>query len=188
MQLFKSRDVASIESLYQRYGRHVYSLCLLLLDDASAAEETTATAFLKVARLLHQRPTPTNVEKLLVGITVGIVRGRAKEIAPQSPVSGEAGGEREEARSQGCLDPETITRPALEAAIRKLPPYLRIAFVLHEVGRLSHDEIAVMLGWTVSFSKATLAKARLELRGLLSAAQARSFLADPQQRNQRKAG
>ena len=177
MNIFKTARADPIELLYQRYASRVYSLSLCLLDDIPTAEKATATSFVTLARLLHQRATPKNVENLLIGITVDIARQHYGSV-PRPPTSGDFGMEGKEETPEGALDPETLNGATLEAAIRKLPLDLRFGFVLHDVGRLSHEEIAAMLDWTISRSKATLARARLELRRLLlEAAQARSSLA-----------
>ncbi|MEW5976270.1 MAG: sigma factor-like helix-turn-helix DNA-binding protein [Acidobacteriota bacterium] len=186
MNIFKTARADPIELLYQRYASRVYSLSLRLLDDIPAAEKATVTTFVTLARRLHQRATPKNVENLLIGITVDIAR-RHYGSALTSQTAADF-GEGKEAGPETALGPETLNGAALEAAIRKLPLDLRFAFVLHDVGRLSHEEIAATLDWTVDLSRETLAGARVELRRLLlEAAQARSSLA-PQHPRQQKTG
>ena len=176
MNIFQTARADPIELLYQRYASRVYSLSVLLLDDIPAAEKATATAFVTLARQLHQRATPKNVETLLIGIIVDITRQHYGS-ASMPQTSGDFGIE-EKQETERALDPEVLNGPVLEAAIKKLPLDLRFAFVLHEVGKISHEEIAAMLDWTISRSKSTLVRARLELRRLLlETGQARSSLA-----------
>jgi RNA polymerase sigma-70 factor (ECF subfamily) len=152
-----------IELLYQSHARSVYSLSLRLLDDVSAAESVTATAFLKLARLLYQQPTPANVEQLLMRITVDLLLEHFGRNIP-TPHQLEATDWEEPHEPLGL---QTVNGPALESAIRKLPLNLRFAFVLHDVHRFSNEDISSMLGWTLSLTKAALFNARLELRQLL---------------------
>jgi len=61
----------------------------------------------------------------------------------------------------------SITRIALERAIRELPPGYRLIFVLHDVEGYEHREIADMLGCSIGNSKSQLHKARIRLLHLL---------------------
>ena len=167
MKIFRQRARASpVELLYRHYASRVSSLSFRLLGDVAAAEKVTTDAFITLARLLHQRSTPKNVEKLLIGITVEIARRHFGGSAPVSPAPAEVEWCSRESL-QTPFDRQAFNAPALEAGIKELPVDLRFAFVLHEIGRLSHEEIADMLGWTVGLSKESLFKARVELRRLL---------------------
>lgn len=167
MNIFREKARASpVELLYRKYASRIYSLSLRLLNDVPAAERVTTDAFVTLARLLHQRSTPKNIETLVTGITVEIARryyGGNLRTSP-APVDGEPDGRE---TLQRTLDHQTLNPPALEAAIKRLPLELRFAFVLHDTEQLSHEEIANMLGWTVGLSKESLFKARMELRRLL---------------------
>ena len=153
------------EWLYRQYGRRVYSLSLRMLGDIQAAEEATATVFIRLARGLHRRPVPTDVEDLLLRSTVGVLLRHLGDRTSETPP--EAGATEEGHSAPRSLDPEGLAFPLLEDAIRRLPVDSRFAFVLHDVEGLSHEKIAALLGWTPNSAKAALAKARLELRELL---------------------
>ena len=62
-----------------------------------------------------------------------------------------------------------FTRLDLERAITRLPEGARAAFLLHDVEGFQHHEIAAILGITEGTSKSQVHKARLKLRGLLTA-------------------
>ena len=167
MKIFREKARASpVELLYRQYASRVYSLSLLLLNDVPAAEKVTTDAFATLARLLHQRSTPKNVENLLIGITVEIARRHFGGNIRTFSFPAEVESDKREGL-QAPLNHQTLNAPALESAIKRLPLDRRFAFVLHEIGRLSHEEIAAMLGWTVGLSKESLFKARVELRRLL---------------------
>jgi len=55
-------------------------------------------------------------------------------------------------------------RMDLEAAFERLPPLSRAVVWLHDVEGYTHEEIAGMMGKTVSFSKSQLARAHTRLR------------------------
>ena len=52
----------------------------------------------------------------------------------------------------------------LEEAIDQLPEGMRRVLVLHDIEGYTHEEIAGMMGRTVSFSKSQLARAHTRLR------------------------
>ncbi len=56
-----------------------------------------------------------------------------------------------------------------EAGLRRLPDGAREVFVLHDVEGYKHREIAEMLGVSVGTTKAQLHRARMLLRGFVSA-------------------
>jgi RNA polymerase sigma-70 factor, ECF subfamily len=60
-----------------------------------------------------------------------------------------------------------LDRLDLEAAIDRLPPSYRMAFVLHDIEGHEHHEIGDMLGIAAGTSKSLLHKARLRLRTYL---------------------
>ena len=55
----------------------------------------------------------------------------------------------------------------LESALQRLPETSRAVVWLHDVEGYTHEDIAEMMGKTVSFSKSQLARAHLRLRGWL---------------------
>ncbi len=70
-------------------------------------------------------------------------------------------------KSGGVLG--VVDRMDLERALAALPPGCRAVFVLHDIEGREHREIAEALGVSDGTSKSQLHKARLRLRGLLTA-------------------
>ena len=62
----------------------------------------------------------------------------------------------------------------LDVAMNRLPPGARAVFVLHDVEGYKHDEIGSLLGVSVGTSKSQLHRARMSLRGHLTAPEAAS--------------
>ena len=59
---------------------------------------------------------------------------------------------------------DTALRMDLEAALERLTETSRAVVWLHDVEGYTHEEIAVMMGKTPSFSKSQLARAHVRLR------------------------
>ena len=57
----------------------------------------------------------------------------------------------------------------IDSAVQRLPDGARTVFVLHDVEGYRHDEIGVLLGVSVGTSKSQLHRARMALRGHLTA-------------------
>ena len=83
-------------------------------------------------------------------------------------------------RLTDTLDAETSIEPVarrqtpiakmdLDRAIERLPDGCREAFVLHDVEGFDHKEVGKLLGIAEGTSKSQVFKARLKLRGMLSA-------------------
>lgn len=62
----------------------------------------------------------------------------------------------------------------LDVAVERLPPGARAVFVLHDVEGYRHHEIGALLGVSVGTSKSQLHRARMSLRGHLTATEAAS--------------
>jgi len=169
----KAGDVHAFEALYQQNRRRVFSLCLRVVNDIPLAEDLTQEAFLQVYRKLHTFRVDSSFSTWLHRLTLNValmhlrkkvVRTTSIEEAlnPQSeePVEKQFGNEDRRLR-------HSITRIALERAIRELPPGYRLIFVLHDVEGYEHREIADMLGCSIGNSKSQLHKARIRLLHLL---------------------
>ena len=166
MKILKSRRADYIESLYQQYARHIYTLSLRLLGKAPAAEKATITVFLKLAQFLHQGIGMENIQGLLLRITVDVALqqfgGSERVAATPSKLT------RAQIQAEECFDHKSLNASLLEPCIQELPLRSRFAFVLHDIEGFPHEEIATMLKWTLRLAKTSLAEARLEIRQLLS--------------------
>ena len=67
----------------------------------------------------------------------------------------------------GRRDGDVGLQMDLEAALSKLSETSRAAVWLHDVEGYTHEEIAELMGKTVSFSKSQLSRAHARLRALL---------------------
>jgi RNA polymerase sigma-70 factor (ECF subfamily) len=168
MNIFQRARADPMALLYRRYAGRVYSLSLRLLGDVAAAEKVTTTVFVILARHLDQLPDSTNLEDWLKRLTVDVALRYFHEGARRSQALHEVESADERVELWMCLNDLSLNVPALEAAIRKLPDDARFVFVLHDIEGFSHEKIAEMLGWTIDAVKAAVARARLELRELLS--------------------
>jgi RNA polymerase sigma-70 factor, ECF subfamily len=175
-------NAGAFEQLYNLHSQRVYSLCLRMLKDRSDAEDLTQQVFLVVFRKIATFRGDSCFSTWLHRVTVNAVlmhmrRRGPKEIHPDSsiPASGDSEGAHE-FDAPDTSNSDTVERLNLKHAISRLPAGCRRLFVLHEVMGYRHDEIAELVGCSVSGSKSQVHRARKRLRTLL---QARSWQADP---------
>jgi RNA polymerase sigma factor (sigma-70 family) len=166
-------DMKAHEALYQSYGRPVYTLAMRILADPAVAEEVLQDTAIEVMRhvgefrgdaafggwvkriatnkcLAHLRSAWHRKSRSLAGGDDGEGDGTAWEPAAADDPAGQA-----------------ADRESLDRALASLAPAARAVVWLYDVEGYSHQEIAALMGMSVSFSKSRLARAHEQLRASL---------------------
>jgi len=162
-------DVRAFEELYARHNRRVYSLCLRMTGNAAEAEDLTQEAFIHLFRKIGSFRGDSAFTTWLHRLTVNhvLMHFRKRSVRVEKTTDD---GETPVQVMRGTENPNqmpVVDRIALDKAVAQLPPGYRTVFLLHDVERHDHEEIARMLGVAVGTSKSQLHKARMKLRGLL---------------------
>ena len=178
IRLAQKGDAVAFERLYRLHNRRVYSLCLRMVGNPSAAEDLAQEAFLQLFRKIQTFRGESAFSTWLHRLTVNVVLMRLRrknvietsldELAEQDEDSGSP------PREVGMPDLQlsgSVDRVNLERAVGQLPPGYRAVFLLHDVEGYEHNEIADMLGCSIGNSKSQLHKARTRLRELLQEAE-----------------
>ena len=159
--------------LYALHKRRVYSLCLRMMGNVEAAEDSTQEAFIQLYRKISGFRGESAFSSWLHRIAVNVVlmRHRRKAIAevPLDEPLDQSDESRptEEYGSEDQVLVSSIQRIHLQRAIKNLAPGYRMFFVLHDVEGYEHHEIAEMMGCSIGNSKSQVHKARVKLRHLL---------------------
>jgi RNA polymerase sigma-70 factor (ECF subfamily) len=169
----KLGDADAFAKLYNLHKRRVYTLCLRMLGNVSAAEDMTQNAFLHLFRKIGSFRGDSAFSTWLHRLTVNLVLMQLRKkglnlVSLEETVN--PSDEDTPKRDFGSRDPVlsgSLDRVALERAVATLPPGYRMVFVLHDVEGYEHNEIATLLDCSVGNSKSQLHKARLKLRELL---------------------
>jgi len=165
-------DAGAMQALYERYKRPLFGLAYRYALDHATAEDLLQDIFMKIFAHLGDIK---NVEtftawayRIALNTCYSHLRSRR----------GAAGRTVSLSDIEDCLaepaagdSAEDLRRP-LEDAVQTLPEKLRSVFLLHDVQGFKHEEISVIMGWSVGTSKSQLFKARMRLRGLLRAKRA----------------
>ncbi len=166
-------DDTAFAELYRLYGSPVFTVALRMLAQREAAEEVLQEVFIELLRALDGYRGDGAFWTWLRRLTVSkaLMRIRSERARPvlvgwdgamdEHP----AGGWADESAG-GAFDRAMLARD-LEAALAELPAVSRAVVWLHDVEGWTHQEIAVAMDRTPSFSKSQLARAHLKLRVLL---------------------
>lgn len=156
------------EALMRRYNRRVYRVVRSILRDEAEAEDAMQQAWLTAWRQLGQLSTPAAVGGWIARLAAHEALGRLRRRRPQEPLD-------EERSTMGTPSPEEAAAlrelmGRVEAAVDRLPPGERAAFVLRSVEGLETAEAAEALGVTPGALKVRLHRAHRALRAELGAA------------------
>ncbi len=164
-------DVTAFETLYERYERLVFSLCLRLLHDLTETEEVTQEAFLRVwCQAARYDPTRGSAATWLLTIThhlvIDHVRRRRGDAIPSSP-------DVDEVTALALDDPgdravTEVVGSLVRGAIRGLSLEQRQALWLTYFAGYTHREAADALALPLGTVKSRVRLALQNLRRLVA--------------------
>ena len=167
----RARDAAACEQLYRWFERPVYSLALRMLGCPDTAMDVLQDTFLKVFDKLPgfraESPFWGWLRQIAVNECLMRLRGRGRD----EPAEAEA-FEPDLLAHDGLLPPQAADAAALTQALARLPDRTRSVLWLYHAEGYTHEEIATLLGQSVSFSKSQLARGTRRLRALLQLTEA----------------
>jgi len=158
----RAGDLEALEALYRAFETPVYNLARRMLRHPEEAEDVLQETFLEVVKSIRsyrgEGPLWAWIRKIAASKALMRIR-------------------REQVRTAELLDEETApgspvhkslpARIDLERALDQLSETSRSVVWLHDVEGYTHEEIAELMGKTVSFSKSQLARAHARLRRML---------------------
>lgn len=137
-------DLLAFESLFRRHQQYVAGLCLSLLRSHAEAEDALQEIFIKVYRGLAAFEPKVTFRGWLYRITVNHCRDLIDQRVRRAEESGD------ELLATIAILPkqesQLVATIAMEAALEKLKPDYRIAFILQAVEGRTIGEVAEVLG------------------------------------------
>jgi RNA polymerase sigma-70 factor (ECF subfamily) len=171
IRLAQQGNAAAFECIYRLHSRRAYNLCLRMVGNSTEAEDLTQDIFLQVFRKIDtfrwEAAFSTWLHRLAINIV--LMRMRKKTLA-QASLEESIEPNEEFGKPPKCVgghDPRLtglVDRVNIDRALRQLRPYYRLIIVLHDIQGYEHNEIAAILGCSVSNSKSRLHRARIRLR------------------------
>lgn len=153
----RAGDEAALEELYRAFEAPVYSLARRICRTTEDAEDVLQETFFEVCRSIGRYREEGSLWGWVrtIAASKALMRLRHNKYRVVEVLEEEL---HHSPRSDSGL------RMDLEAALERLPEVSRAVVWLHDVEGYTHEEIAGMMGKTVSFSKSQLARAHLRLR------------------------
>ncbi len=170
-QLASKGNLDAFEMLYHKHHRRAYSLCLKMTNNATEAEDLTQEVFTQLFRKVGSFRGDSAFTTWFHRMTVNQVLMHFRKRSVKNEKTTEDGEMPEYAikHSRTRSSKRITNRLDITNAVKQLPPGYKSVFLLHDVEGFEHAEVARRLGISVGTSKSQLHKARLKLRGILTA-------------------
>jgi RNA polymerase sigma factor (sigma-70 family) len=150
-------DAAALEALFRAFEVPVYNLARRICRTTEDAEDVVQETFFEVCRSIGRYRQDGSLWGWVrtIAASKALMRLRRNKYRDADELHDDVMEHRRE---------DTALRMDLEAALERLGETSRAVVWLHDVEGYTHDEIAGMMGKTVSFSKSQLARAHTRLR------------------------
>ena len=149
----------AFERLYRKHAGDVYRYALVVLRNQADAEDVTQTTFLNAYRAFEKGERPQKPQNWLIAIAHNVCRQRFRQ-AQRRPA--EVGFEEELAES--VVEEDALSADDIRRALGHLAFNQRSALVMRELEGRSYQEIAEILGVSVSAVETLIFRARRALR------------------------
>lgn len=182
----RARDASALEPLMDRHAGRLYRLAYGITRNDADAEEVVQDVFLTLFRKIDGFEGRAALGSWLYRVTANAAlikrRGKRAELEvsleeqlPTYLADGHRQGDRSFLLADWSETPEEVlltgeARKTLELALDRLPDHYRAVVVLREVEGLDNEEVACILGESVSTVKSRLHRARMALREELTRA------------------
>ncbi|HSL83889.1 MAG TPA: RNA polymerase sigma factor [Thermoanaerobaculia bacterium] len=172
VERIRAGESALFEILVRRYNRRLFRAAWSILLDEEEAEDVIQDAYVRAFRNLHRFEGRAALSTWLTRIAVHEASARRRKRRRQVSLEAIEPAARERVVAAAVEPPASAEdrahrrelRAVLLRAIAALPGEYRQVFVLREVERLSHREIARALGVSVAASKVRHFRAKRRLR------------------------
>lgn len=160
VQAAQDGDIDAFEAIVRRHQADVYRVAVRMLGSRADAQDVTQETFVRAWRGLGRFRADSAVGTWLYRIVtrrcLDVIAARRTDEHLDEDVQTSAGDPSESAEQRERL--QVVTR-----AIAMLPAEQRAALVLREFESLSYQEVADVLGTTVSAVKGRIHRARITL-------------------------
>jgi RNA polymerase sigma-70 factor (ECF subfamily) len=178
LEALRAGDRAEFSRLVEAYSGKIYRLALKMLGSPQDAEDILQETFLKAYRGLKNfdgRASPSTwLYRIATNEALMVLRRKVPPtISIDEPLETDEGEQEPLQIVDWCCLPEREllseeSRRHLDQAIQKLPPTLRVVFLLRDIEGLSTLETAQALNLSEEAVKTRLSRARMRLREELS--------------------
>ena len=184
VERLRAHDAAALETLMGRHSARVYRVAFGITRNHSEAEEVVQDVFLTLYRKIDMFEGRAALGTWLyrVAANAALIKRRGKRVELETSLEdclptfrddGHRDGDRALLMADWSATPESLllsgeARAVLGQALDRLPEHYRALLVLRDVEELSNEEVAEILGESVSSVKSRLHRARMALREILT--------------------
>ena len=165
-------DHATLVALYGELAPRVHRFLRDLLGDPTLASDATQETFVRAFRRVDDLPPSTRLVPWVFGVARFVAlearkaRGRVRRVIDDAAAADERTADaRVRSPEDALLDREAVE--VVERALARLPEERRAALLLRCDHGLAYDEIAPLMGWSLSKVKVEIFRAREVLRATL---------------------
>ena len=149
----------AFERLYRKHAGDVYRYALVVMRNESDAEDVTQTTFMNAYRAMERGERPRQPQNWLITIAHNVCRQRFRQSQRRpSEVA------YEEELAEATVDEDAISAEDIRRALGHLAFNQRSALVMRELEGRSYQEIAEIMGISVSAVETLIFRARRALR------------------------
>jgi RNA polymerase sigma-70 factor (ECF subfamily) len=164
----KRGDRKAQYEIYKLYAKAMYNVCLRITGDTLEAEDVLQEAFLiafeKIETYRNEAAFGAWLKKIVVNAALNQVRKRRFQF---SDINNNEDYEDESAHAVNDAEEMSYQAEQIRRAIAQLPDGFRIVFSLYLLEGYDHQEIAEILGISVSTSKSQYNRAKKKLQEIL---------------------
>ena len=169
IQRAKTGDLEALEQVYRAYEGMAYTLARRVCRSPEDAEDVVQETFFEVCKSIGafrgEGPGSLTAWIKQVAASKALMRLRREKYRKTDELT-------EDGWPAAQREGDITLQLDLEAALERLPERSRAVVWLHDVEGYTHEDIAEMMGMTVSFSKSQLAGAQARLMQWLGEEQA----------------
>lgn len=152
------KDRRSQQSLYEKYEKRMFGICIRYLVDRSEAQDALVCGFLKVFEAIHSFKNTGSFEGWIRQIMVNECLTRLRKMRSLPVINDFENAELEKNIAHDAS--ASLETEDLLALICLMPAGYRTVFNLYAIEGYSHKEIGLQLGIDEQSSKSQLSRAR----------------------------
>lgn len=159
-------DAQAQQALYNNYVQAMYNVAVRMVNNSEDASDIIQEVFVKVFRSLASFEGESTLGAWIKKITVNTTLNFLRKAKKNNTTSWEDGMDMP---MEEAIDETEYSMAQIHHAIKQLPERCRVVLSLYLIEGYQHQEIASILGVTVSTSKTQYRRGRLLLQEFLKA-------------------
>ncbi|MGD2268860.1 MAG: sigma-70 family RNA polymerase sigma factor [Desulfobacterales bacterium] len=179
IRLFKDGDTSAFDDLVRKHQDRIFNLCYWFLGDYQEANDCAQDTFIKIYLNLPTFRFKSTFSTWAHRIAVNTCKNRLKSFQYRfskkmlrldntGSLSGSRGQIADETRSPEVAHQKKERRRLIHSAINALPLEKKTVILLRDIQGLSYEEIVQITGLKPGTLKSKIARARQDLRTILS--------------------